>query len=219
MTKFKKIILLAAIFSAVIGVWSVWWYGRVSKVVRPKIESFSELQPQKVALLLGTSKYAKGGRINLYYKYRIDAVAQLYAAGKIDYVLVSGDNSTIYYNEPTTMLNDLITKGIPEDRIVQDFAGFRTLDSVVRARKVFGQTQFIIVSQRFHVERALFIASKNGINATGFCAEDVTASYGLKTKVREYFARVKMFIDLYLINKEPKFLGEPVQIPSSSNAV
>lgn len=217
MTKFKKLILVATLVSVFMAAWSVWWYNHVSMVARSKIERFAEVKPQKVALLLGTSKYAKGGRINLYYQYRIEAVAKLYAAGKIDYVLVSGDNSTVYYNEPTTMLNDLIAKGIPADRIVQDFAGFRTLDSVVRAKKVFGQTQFIIVSQLFHVERALFIARKKGIQAKGFCAQDVTASYGFKTKVREYFARVKMFIDLYLINKEPKFLGDPVQIPSSSN--
>ena len=126
------------------GAWSVWWYGHVSRSTADALTSTAEdAQPQSVALLLGTSKYVAGGRINLYYKYRLAAVAELYAAGKIDYVLVSGDNSTVYYNEPTTMLNDLIAMGIPRDRIVQDFAGFRTLDSVVRAKKVFGQYQFI----------------------------------------------------------------------------
>ena len=189
----------------------------MSKSVQSQIATEAkDVKPVKVALLLGTSKYAKGGRINMYYKYRLQAVAQLYAAGKIEYVLVSGDNSTIHYNEPTTMLNDLIAMGIPKERIVQDFAGFRTLDSVVRAKEVFGQSKIIVVSQRFHVERAIFIAKRRGIEATGFCAKDVSASYGFKTQVREFFARGKMFIDLYLINKEPKFLGDPVQIPSSS---
>ncbi len=161
-----------------------------------------------VALLLGTSRYTTRGTTNLYFKYRIDAAAKLYHTGKIKHIIVSGDNSLKEYNEPKQMLQALIEKGVPENAITLDFAGFRTLDSVVRCKKVFGQSKFIIVSQRFHVERALFIAAKYEIDAVGFAAKDPPEKYSLKTRVREYFAKTKAVIDLYIIHKKPKFLGK-----------
>ncbi|WP_223266440.1 SanA/YdcF family protein [Gelidibacter gilvus] len=171
----------------------------------------NDLPKNKVGLLLGTSKYRVQGGINLYYAYRIDAAVALFNAGKIDYILVSGDNETEYYDEPTTFKNDLIKRGIPEDRIVLDFAGFRTLDSVLRAKEVFGQESFTIISQKFHNERAVYLAKHFNINAIAFNARDVTNRYGLKTRAREYFARVKASIDV-LFNVQPKFLGEKIQI-------
>lgn len=171
----------------------------------------NELPKNKVGLLLGTSKYRAQGGINLYYAYRIDAAVALFNAGKIDYILVSGDNETEYYDEPTTFKNDLVKRGIPEDRIVLDFAGFRTLDSVLRAKEVFGQEAFTIISQKFHNERAIYLAKHFKINAIAFNARDVTHSYGLKTRAREYLARVKASIDV-LFNVQPKFLGEKIMI-------
>ena len=215
MTKRKKIFISIGVAFLLFLSWTVWWNYHVSKSVEPLIYTdVAKLESRHVAVLLGTSKYAHKGRINLYYKYRLNATAKLYKTSKIDYVLVSGDNSTIHYNEPTTMLNDLVDMGIPENRIVQDFAGFRTLDSMVRSKEVFGQQKVIVISQRFHVERALFLAKNKGIDAIGFCAKDVSKSYGFKTRIREYFARIKMFADLYILKKEPKFLGEPIQIPA-----
>lgn len=161
-----------------------------------------------VALLLGTSRYTVRGTTNLYFKYRIAAAAELYHAGKVKHVIVSGDNSLKEYNEPKHMLQALIQKGVPESAITLDFAGFRTLDSVVRCKKVFGQTKFIIVSQRFHIERALFIANKYEIDAIGFAAKDPPEKYSLKTRIREFFAKSKAVIDLYIIHKNPKFLGK-----------
>jgi SanA protein len=173
--------------------------------------SIDQLPKTKVGLLLGTSKYVRKGRLNLYYSYRIDAAVELFNAGKIDYILVSGDNSTINYDEPTTMRNDLIERGIPADRIFLDYAGFRTLDSVVRAKEIFGQTRLTIISQRFHNERAVVLASHFGIEAYGFCARDVKFKGGFKTKVRELMARNKLFLDL-MFGKQPKFLGERIDI-------
>lgn len=161
-----------------------------------------------VALLLGTSRYTRWGTTNLYFKYRITAAAELYHAGKIKHIIVSGDNSLKEYNEPQHMLDALIQKGVPESAITLDYAGFRTLDSVVRCKKVFGQSKFIIVSQRFHVERALFIAHKYDIDAIGYAAQDPPDKYSLKTRIREYFAKTKAVIDLYIIDKKPKFLGK-----------
>jgi len=165
----------------------------------------------KVGLLLGTSKYISSGRINLYYSYRIQAATKLFENKKISYILVSGDNGDKYYNEPKKIKEDLIKSGIPKDRIVLDYAGFRTLDSVIRASEVFGETNFTIISQRFHNERAIYLASKFGNSAIGFNATSVSRRYGLKVQLREYLARVKVFLDL-LLGVKPKFLGEKISI-------
>ncbi|QIU96320.1 SanA/YdcF family protein [Bacteroides faecium] len=164
-----------------------------------------------VGLLLGTSPKLKNGNNNLYFDYRILAVIELYKAGKIKYILISGDNRREDYNEPEEMKKALMQKGIPEKSIYLDYAGFRTLDSVVRAKEVFGQNRLTIISQRFHNERAIYLAEKNGINAIGYNAKDVNAYSRLKTNIRELFARVKMFIDL-ATDKQPHFLGEKIII-------
>lgn len=164
-----------------------------------------------VGLLLGTAPKLKNGNNNLYFDYRILAAAELHKAGKIKYILISGDNRKKDYNEPEEMKKALMHQGIPEKSIYLDYAGFRTLDSVVRAKEVFGQTKFTIISQRFHNERAIYLAEKNGIDAIGYNANDVNAYAGLKTNVRELLARVKMFIDL-AIDKQPHFLGEKIVI-------
>ncbi|MBR08657.1 MAG: protein SanA [Rickettsiales bacterium] len=165
----------------------------------------------KVGLVLGTSKYLQNGNINLYFRYRIDATVALYKQDKIEYVLVSGDNGNKDYDEPTDFKNELIKKGIPEDKIYLDYAGFRTLDSVVRAKEIFGQTQLTIISQRFHNERAIYLAEKFGINAIGFNAQDVNYQYGFKTRTREYFARTKAVFDI-LFGIDPKFLGKKIEV-------
>ncbi len=184
----------------------------ISKATAESIYTSVETIPyNKVALLLGTSKTISNGAINYYYQYRIEAVVALYNAHKVDYIIVSGDNSRKEYDEPTDMKNDLIAAGIPENRIFLDYAGFRTLDSVVRCKAIFGQNSFTIISQRFHDERAIYIAHRYGIDAIGFAAKDVKQMAGIKTRIRERFARVKVFLDL-LMNKQPKFLGEPVVI-------
>lgn len=174
-------------------------------------KSILDIPHNKVGLVLGTSKHLSTGNNNAYYTYRINATYDLYKNGKIDFILVSGDNGTIYYDEPTTMKNDLIAKGIPENKIFLDYAGFRTLDSVVRSHKIFGQSSITIISQKFHIERAIYIAQHNNMNAVGYVASEVSSKYGLKTKIREKFARVKVMIDM-IFNVQPKFLGETIEI-------
>lgn len=171
----------------------------------------NEIKPNKVGMVLGTAKYRAQGGINLYFQYRIDAAVQLYESGKIEFILVSGDNSTQYYNEPEAFKKELIKRGIPAEKIFLDYAGFRTLDSVVRAMKVFGQKKITIISQKFHNERAIYLAGNYGIEAIGFNAKDVSKNYGFKTQVREYFARSKAVIDV-MFNVKPKFLGDPIEI-------
>lgn len=165
----------------------------------------------KVGLVLGTARHEVGGGLNPYYEHRIEAVLQLFEAGRVSFILVSGDNGSIYYNEPNTIKKDLVARGIPEERIYLDYAGFRTLDSMVRAKIVFGLDSVTVISQEFHNERALFIASRKDLYAIGYSAEDVPGSSGLKVQVREYFARVKVFLDL-VFNTQPRFYGNRIEI-------
>lgn len=184
----------------------------IKKHAESKIYATTDIIPQnKVGLLLGTSPKLKNGNNNLYFDYRILATCELYETGKINYILISGDNRRDDYNEPEEMKKALMQKGIPENVIYLDYAGFRTLDSVIRSKEVFGQDSLTIISQRFHNERAIYLAEKYGITAIGYNAKDVDAYAGLKTNIRELFARVKVFIDLS-INKQPHFLGEKISI-------
>jgi len=173
--------------------------------------STEEIPKNKIGLLLGTGKYAENGSVNLYYKYRVEAAVKLFESGKIEAILVSGDNSRIGYDEPSCFKEDLICKGIPAEKIFLDFAGFRTLDSVIRAKKVFGLDSFTVISQRFHNQRAVFLANKYHINAVAFNAEGVNHNYSLRTKVREYLAKTVATIDI-LIQTKPKYLGKKMII-------
>jgi SanA protein len=175
-------------------------------------DDVNKLKVTNTALLLGTNPQLKDGSRNDFFYFRIDAAVELFKAGKIKFVIVSGDNSKETYNEPVEMKKALVNRGIPEKVIFLDFAGLRTFDSVIRAREIFGQNSFIVVSQKFHNERAVFIARKYGIEAYGFNAKEVEAFKGLKTKLREFLAGDKVFIDL-LFGMEPKFSGEKVTIP------
>lgn len=170
-----------------------------------------EIPKNRVGLVLGTSKKLINGQANPYYTFRVEATVRLFEAGKIDYILVSGDNATIYYNEPSTIKKDLVKHGVPKERIFLDYAGFRTLDSMVRAKVVFGLDSVTVISQKFHNERAIFLAEKKGLRAIGYNARDITGQQGFKVQFREYFARVKVFLDL-LFNTQPKFYGDPIEI-------
>ncbi|MCJ7933688.1 MAG: YdcF family protein [Chryseobacterium sp.] len=172
----------------------------------------TDVPETKTALLLGTGKTLSNGMPNAYFYNRIKAAADLYKSGKIQYIIVSGDNSTKDYNEPEDMQLALLQAGVPQDSIIMDHAGFRTLDSVVRAKDIFGQTKLVIISQKFHNERAVFLAKKNGIEAFGYNAADVNKYAGLKTNMREYLAKAKVYWDL-LFGVEPKFGGEKIIIP------
>lgn len=172
----------------------------------------TKIPHNKVGLLLGTAPKTPWGVHNNYYDYRINAATELFKAGKIDYILVSGDNHSTDYDEPTCMRDSLMVRGIPKDKIILDYAGFRTLDSVVRAKEIFGQDSITIISQQFHNERALYLAKHYEIEAVAYNAKDVEYwKKKLKIHGREYLARVKMFIDLYT-GKKPKFLGERIKI-------
>ncbi len=163
------------------------------------------------ALVLGTARYVSRGRKNQYFVNRIKSAVRLYKAGKVKKIIVSGDNRHPSYNEPREMYRALIARGVPDTDIVWDFAGFRTFDSVVRAYKVFGQKRLLIVSQAAHLKRALFIAEHHSMEAYGFTAQD-PPNVSLWMHVREPLARVKAVADLYILDTQPKHLGEPISI-------
>lgn len=188
--------------------------GYISSFSAPYIfEEWSKVPENKCGLLLGTSKYRVQGGINPYFSDRLDAAAMLYHSGKIQYIIASGDNSELNYNEPRTMMAGLKDRGVPADRIFLDYAGFRTLDSIVRSREIFGQESITVISQRFHNERAVYIGRVYGINVTGFNADDNEDFSGIVVRLREVFARFKAFIDVKIIMEQPKFLGDKILIP------
>jgi SanA protein len=185
------------------AIWGSW--GRL-------FDDVSAVPETKVGLVFGTTDRVNG-RENLYFRYRIDAAVRLWKAGKIKTVIVSGDNRSQYYNEPEKMKQALVERGIPGARIACDYAGLRTLDSVVRAKEVFSTNSVLFISQKFQNERAIYLAKANGIDAYGFNAQDVETQAGLKTRIREVGARVKMWLDVNLLGTRPVYLGEKIPLP------
>ncbi|MDQ8179691.1 ElyC/SanA/YdcF family protein [Pelagicoccus sp. SDUM812005] len=172
----------------------------------------AELPFCKTAIVLGCSSTLSDGRTNLFFENRIAAAAALYHSGRVRKLIVSGDNSRPDYNEPLEMKKALAQRGVPLENILCDYAGFSTLDSMVRAKEVFGQKQFIVVSQEFHNKRAIFIARSKGIEAYGLNAADVAASHSSKTLLREELARVKSVLDIWILARSPKYLGPKISV-------
>lgn len=170
----------------------------------------NKLPYRPYGLVLGTSKYFSKNTPNLFYSYRLLSANLLFKQKKIDYLLLSGDNRTVEYNEPRTMFKDLKKMGVPEEFMYMDYAGFRTLDSVLRADQIFKAHSITIITQRFHCERALFIAKYHNIDAICFVADYPTGYHFVR--FREFFARLQAVLDL-LIEKEPHFLGTPEPLP------
>lgn len=157
--------------------------------------SFSDVArvpPVDVALVLGTAPIGPEGGPNRYFVYRLDAAAALWKAGKVKYLIVSGSGE-----EPTAMRAGLIERGVPAEAIYRDPAGYRTWDSVLRARDLYGRKRIVIVSQRFHLDRALFIARREGIEAWGLEARDVDTPYSVFTELRRYPSALRAYYDVW----------------------
>jgi len=211
--KTKKWLTLGALvlLFLFIFVWACNYW--IEKSTAPQVyNDINKLPKNDVALVLGTSKYTSSGYQNPYFYHRIEAAAKLYLTKKVKHIIVSGDNRFKNYNEPKQMQQALEKRGIPTSAITLDYAGFRTLDSVVRSKEVFGQKRITIVSQKFHNHRALFIANRRDIDAIAYNAKDIDLRFGLKTMLREYLARCKAVLDIIVLNKQPKFLGKKINI-------
>jgi SanA protein len=175
--------------------------------------SLETVPTNDVGLVLGTSQLTKRGKPNFHFNQRIAAAAALYHAGKVRHLLVSGDNHIASYNEPTDMHDALVAAGVPSEAITCDYAGFRTLDSVIRAKEIFNLQQCTIISEEFHCPRAVWIARQHGLDAVAFAAPDVgLKSWSLRADAREQLARDWCAVDLYVLHRNPKFLGpkEPI---------
>ncbi len=198
------IVLVAAVTAACNG----WLILASRGAIRPHSALVTDTD---VALVLGTAPKLASGP-NPFFEARMNTAAQLWREKKARHFLVSGDHGTPGYDEVSAMRDALIDRGIPPGAITLDHAGFRTLDSVVRARKVFGVKRMIIVSDDWHLPRALFLARNAGIEAEGACFESVPWKLSAKTRVREWFSSVKAVADVYMLHTKPKFLGDPVEL-------
>jgi len=212
MKRLKKIVFILLGLACIPIVFLVVSNRVIVKTTKSQIYTdVNSIPANDIGLVLGTSKYTVGG-INLYFKYRIESAAQLYFSGKIKHIIVSGDNHVHGYNEPAQMKEALIELGVPANKITCDYAGLRTLDSVVRLKKIFMTSRATIISQKFHLQRALYIAKYYNMDAVGYCSKDVGEKYGRSTNIRELFARSKAIIDLYILKTKPKHLGSEIKI-------
>jgi len=201
---FVWVILLLSVFVVVSNIWVVT--STKSRI----LDAVSELPEKSVALVLGTSNKLTDGSPNPYFFERIQLAADLYRHGKISQFILSGDNRSKYYNEPIEMQKALVRLGVPDSLITLDYAGLRTLDSIVRSKEIFGQTKILIVTQSFHCYRALFISKFYGIDAVTLLDSPADPHESLKITIREWFARAKAVADLYIFNTPPHHLGRPV---------
>jgi SanA protein len=215
MRRLKRIVLISTLaFLLIIISCNVW----VVQSTRDRVyKDLDKLPQHRVALVLGTSHRLAGGGSNPFFDERMETAAQLYRLGKIDHFILSGDNRTQYYNEPRAMQRALISLGVPDSAITLDYAGLRTLDSVVRSKAIFGQEKITIITQPFHSYRAVFISNYYDIDAVAMAAEEPDLTISFKVLFREYFARTKAVLDLYVLKTDPRFLGEKEGLNVESN--
>jgi len=180
---------------------------RVERCAEERVYTdIDDIPPREYGLLLGTTRLVRGKYLNDYFFKRVRAAAELYRAGKVRKIIVSGDNSRTEYNETGDMKRELVESGIPPEDILMDYAGFRTLDSVVRARNLYGATEVTVISQEFHCERAVYLAERNGVDALGFAAEDSgVQSARVRLALRESLARVLAVLDAEVLHRKPHF--------------
>lgn len=209
-SRLMRVVRVGAVIALIAGGVTLWSDRICRSAATGRIfRSANQVPRNDVALVLGTGKTTRKGNPNLHFTQRINTAVELYRSGKVQHLLVSGDNHIASYDEPTDMLNALVAAGIPTNAITRDYAGFRTLDSVVRANSVFGLKKFTIVTEEFHCSRALWIAQQRGLNAVAFAAPDLNPRWSLRVKARESLARVLCGLDLYVLNRSPKFPGPP----------
>ncbi|MDR9438815.1 MAG: ElyC/SanA/YdcF family protein [Halomonas sp.] len=202
---------LALLASLLFALGNFYVLGRTQAKIEDEI---SRCGSEPVGIVFGTSHWTRSGARNPHFEGRMGAAAQLIHLGRVDHLLVSGDNSTRYYNEPVTMWRDLRSRDVRDEDMTLDYAGFSTFDTLARARDVFGVEQALLITQDWHLPRALFIGEALGLEVQGCAAPEHVAAGLWRLKLREWVARVATLGDLYLWEREPHFLGplEPLQI-------
>ncbi|WP_027419262.1 SanA/YdcF family protein [Crocinitomix catalasitica] len=196
----KRTFQLSVVILALLVISNIAVYYNARKFI---YNDLNKIPKNEFGLVLGCAKLGKYG-INSYFKHRMEAAIELYQHGKIKKIIVSGDNSRIGYNETGDMKNYLVESGIPAKDIIEDFAGFRTLDSVLRSKHVFKCTAITIISQKFHNERAVYIAQQNDLKVYAYNAK-TPRSHTKLAQIREILARLLMFSDIHLFKTNAKF--------------
>ncbi len=207
---FFIVVLLIVVFLVGCNLWVVW-------STQDKVYSNSEFLPDhRMALVLGTSHKTISGKPNPYFEKRMETAAELFTSGKIDHFILSGDNRSMYYNEPVAMRKALLKKGVPGTAITLDYAGLRTLDSIVRCKQIFGQEKITVITQPFHSYRALFISEYYELDAVAMVADEPNFENSIKVRLREYIARPIAVLDLYVFKTAPRFMGQKEEVKVSS---
>lgn len=211
--KYRRLLIVLTILIS-IGLAAIFGADIVCRnaAARRIFHSTQTIPANDVGLVLGTGKLTGRGNPNLHFTQRIAAAVELFQSGKVRHLLVSGDNHVQGYDEPTDMRDALVAAGVPTNAITCDYAGFRTLDSIVRADTVFGLTNFTIVTEEFHCPRAIWIARRHGLNVVAFAAPDLSVRWSARVKIREALARTWCAVDLYVLNRQPKFTGPPEKL-------
>jgi len=201
----RLVISSIILFGLLLGAGNWWVVHSTSSSI---FSDYTQIPNNPVGLVLGTSSRLTNGSPNPFFHNRMNTAAQLYKMGKVGHIIVSGDNRTKFYNEPIEMKKALIKLGVPDSVITLDYAGLRTLDSVVRSKEIFGQDHITIITQPFHSYRAVFISQYYHIQAVALVAMEPTDEPAVSVYVREYFARAKAILDLYVLKTSPRHLGE-----------
>lgn len=201
----RLVISSIILFGILLGAGNWWVVHSTSSSI---FSDYTQIPNNPVGLVLGTSSRLTNGSPNPFFHNRMNTAAQLYKMGKVGHIIVSGDNRTKFYNEPIEMKKALIKLGVPDSVITLDYAGLRTLDSVVRSKEIFGQDHITIITQPFHSYRAVFISQYYHIQAVALVAMEPTDEPAVSVYVREYFARAKAILDLYVLKTSPRHLGE-----------
>ncbi|TVU88547.1 SanA/YdcF family protein [Vreelandella titanicae] len=174
-----------------------------------------QCRPAEVGIVFGTSHWTRRGGRNPHFHARMRTAATLIEQSQVEHLLLSGDNRTQAYNEPRAMWRELYRRGVASEQLTMDFAGFSTYDTLARARDVFQLEKALLITQSWHLPRAVYIGRELGIDVTGCVADDPDVTVGWRLKLREWAARVATLGDLYVWGREPYFLGtpEPIELP------
>ena len=197
-----RLLALAALGVMLLLGLNAWFVGKTSE----RIQTPCRAAP--VGVLFGTSQFLRSGQANPHYYGRVNLAAELYHQGRVEYLLVSGDNRTRYYNEPARMQEDLLERGVPVEAMILDHAGFSTFDTLKRAKQVFAVDQTLLITQDYHLPRALFIAHSLGLDSYGCVADGPYWTAMKSIFFRELAARLKTLGDLYIWKREPRILDD-----------
>lgn len=192
-----------------------WW---VHSSARPYVVPAEAVDKAQVGIVLGALVYGKSGRLSPVLEDRVDTAIALYKAGKVERLLMSGDHGQSNYDEVNAMRRYACERGVPDDRIFTDHAGFNTYDTMVRARRVFLVENAVVITNGFHLDRSVFLARSAGIKAQGVVADKRAYLDSNYNDSREYLARCKAVLNVYLLRPDPTFLGPEIPITGSAKA-